>query len=141
MPDILMEQVIEVSPDKVYEAITTAEGVKGWWTQRVQLEPREGSVADFRFYGGDQGFRFNVDKLKANEHVKWSVKDGGPPDWAGTHVTWDLMDVEGHTKVLLGHRNYQTTEGSYPMITTNWAWFFFSLKAYLETGKGTPDLS
>lgn len=40
------------SPADVYRALTTGEGVTGWWTPEASLvEEREGGVVDFTFHG------------------------------------------------------------------------------------------
>ena len=62
----------------------------------------------------------------------------GVPDWPGTRVTWDLTPVEGGTKLLFGHRDFASCEGSLPMTGFNWAWYIISLKKYAETGTGSP---
>lgn len=140
MADILLEVIIEKSPQDIYKALTESEEIKQWWTSHAVAEPKVGSTAEFGFYGGQMIFKFNVDKLDAGKHVKWSVIDGGPPDWAGTIVTWDISKAENGTKVLLGHRDYQTTEGSYASVGYNWAFFLTSLKSYLEKGEGMPSV-
>lgn len=139
MPKILLELVIEKSPEDVYKAITEGEQIKHWWTSHAIAEPKVGSIAEFGFYGGSAVFKFNIDELEAGKKAYWSVIDGGPPDWAGTNVTWDLTEVENGTKLLLGHHNYQTTEGSFASVSYNWAYFLTSLKSYLEQGEGMPS--
>ena len=62
----------------------------------------------------------------------------GAPDWTGTRVTWDLNPVDGGTKLLFGHRGFASADGSLPDTSYNWACYLTSLKAYLETGKGSP---
>ena len=139
MADILHEVVIEKQPKDVYKALTESDAIKHWWTTHAKAEPKENSMAEFGFYDGSMIFKFNIDELDAGKKVYWSVVDGGPPDWAGTRVTWDLSQDEKGTKVLLGHRGYQTTEGSFASVSYNWAYFLASLKSYLETGEGTPS--
>jgi len=139
MADILLEVTVEKQPKDVYQALTEADGIAQWWTKHVKAEPTVGSVAEFGFYGGEAIFKFKVDTLATGEKVYWSVLGGGPPDWEGTTVTWDLTEVDNGTKVLLGHRNYQTTEGSFASVGYNWAFFLTSLKSYLEEGKGMPN--
>lgn len=139
MADILLEVTIEKSPQDIYKALTESEEIKQWWTSHAIAEPKVGSTAEFGFYGGEAIFKFNVAKLDAGKNVTWSVMGGGPPDWAGTSVTWDISPTDKGTKVLLGHRDYQTTEGSFASVGYNWAFFLTSLKAYLEKGAGMPS--
>jgi len=72
--------------------------------------------------------------------VNWAVRHNAP-GWVGTHITWDLTPVDEGTKVMFGHRGWTTPESSYASVNYSWGYFLTSLKAYLETGKGTPDAS
>jgi uncharacterized protein YndB with AHSA1/START domain len=137
MFDILHEVTIEAPPGKVYQAITEQEGLAAWWTTHTTAQPKVGAVNEFGFEGGQMIFKMRVDKLEAGRSVQWTVVQG-VPDWGGTYVTWDLTPVENGTKLLFGHRNYASTEGSYANVNYNWGRFLTSLKAYLETGSGTP---
>lgn len=138
MADILLENTIKVSPDKVYTALTEQSGLASWWTKDTRAQAVVGSTAEFGFGGGAVTFKFKVEALDAGKKVIWTPIEGGPPDWAGTRITWDLTPVEGGTKVLMGHRGYSMTEGSFASVNYNWAGYLISLKYYLETGKGTP---
>ena len=137
MADILHEVTIGASPAKVYEALTDQGDLQAWWTEHAKARAETGTVSEFSFYGGMAVFKLSVDTLAAAEKVYWSVQQG-PPGWENTHITWDLTEVEGQTKVLLGHRDWATTEGLYANSSYNWAWYLTSLKSYLETGTGTP---
>ncbi len=137
MPDVLLEVIVEAPIDTVYKAITDEAGLSGWWTTNSKAQAKEGTTSEFTFPGGFV-IKMQVDKLdKANNAVKWTAVQGAP-DWDGTHVTWALTSVENGTKVVLGHRNYASYEGSYASTAYNWAWFLTSLKKYVETGEGTP---
>lgn len=136
MSNILFSYSIESSPEAVYQALTEQKHIQGWWTSDTRIEPKEGTEAHFGF--GEKGaFSFNIATLSPNEAVEWDNPQG-PPDWAGTTVRFDLSADENGTQVLFGHRGYATEEGSFAMVSFNWAFFLMSLKAYLETGQGTP---
>jgi len=137
MPDILHEVTIQGAPDKIYEAITQQNGLRGWWTTQATAQPAVGSVSEFKFYGGQVAMQFKVDALEPAHRVAWSALSG-VPDWLGTHVTFDLTPVENGTKLLFGHRDFASYDGSYAMTNFNWGWYLISLKRYIETGKGEP---
>ena len=140
MADILHELTIAASPEQVYKAVTEQNGLASWWTKRTTAQPKEGTTAEFGFYGGQFTMKFQVTKLEPAKKVNWTVLQSGP-DWAGTRITWDLTPDDKGTKVLFGHRDWTITDGSYASVNYNWGYFLTSLKAYLETGKGTPDAS
>ena len=137
MADILHEVTINAAPAKVYEALTQQQGLQRWWTEHAEAKAEEGSVSTFTFYGGMAVFKLSVDKLEPNHQVKWGVQQG-PPGWQNTDITWDLSEDNGKTKLLLGHRNWASTEGLYPTSNYTWGQYATSLKSYVETGKGTP---
>jgi len=43
MADMSHQVYIDAPPDKVYQAISTQEGLKSWWTIDTEAEPRVGS--------------------------------------------------------------------------------------------------
>jgi uncharacterized protein YndB with AHSA1/START domain len=138
MADILHETTIQATPEKVFQALTEQKGLASWSTVNTAAKPEVGSTAEFTFSQPTPFLiKMKIDKLEAGRKVYWTVEQGAP-DWGGTRVTWDLTPVEGGTKILFGHRNFATTEGSFAGVSYNWAWFITSLKAYLETDKGTP---
>jgi uncharacterized protein YndB with AHSA1/START domain len=61
MPDILHKVGIKSSPDNVYKALATVEGLSRWWTSDTRGESTVGGVAQFRF--GDGGFDMKVLEL------------------------------------------------------------------------------
>jgi uncharacterized protein YndB with AHSA1/START domain len=140
MADILHELTIATTPEQVYKAVTEQNGLASWWTKRTTAQPKEGTTAEFGFYGGQFTMKFQVTKLEPAKKVNWTVLQSGP-DWAGTHITWDLTPDDKGTKVLFGHRDWTKTDGSFASVNYNWGYFLTSLKSYLETGKGTPDAS
>lgn len=137
MPNILLEVTVESTPDNIYKAITEQKGLSSWWTTSSKAEAKEGTTSEFNFPGGFV-IKMKVDKLdSANHKVKWTAVQGAP-DWGGTYVTWELTPVDNGTKVVLGHHNYGSYDGSFGAVAYNWASFLTSLKQYVETGKGMP---
>ena len=137
MADILHEVTIAAPPDTIYKAITEQNGLRSWWTQQATAKPQVGTVSEFGFYGGQVLMQLEVTDLTPSQHAEWK-SISGVPDWQGTRVTWDLTPVENGTKLLFGHRNFASTDGSYAMTNFNWGWYLISLKRYAETGTGSP---
>ena len=137
MPDILHEVTIEVAPEKVFKALTEQQALAGWWTTHTVAEPKVGSISEFSFMGGQFVIKMEVSRLDPAHKVAWMTKQGAP-DWSGTRVTWDLAPVDTGTKILFGHRDFASADGSLPSTSYNWANYLTSLKDYLEKGKGNP---
>jgi uncharacterized protein YndB with AHSA1/START domain len=137
MVDILHRVGIKSSPTEVYSALTTVEGLAGWWTTDTQGEGNDlGGVLQFRFEAG--GFDMKVLELHPGKRVLWEVVDG-PEEWIGTHVDWDLNQVDDHTIVLFKHEGWKEPVEFMHHCSTKWAVFLMSLKSLIETGKGAPE--
>lgn len=136
MPDILHRVGIKSSTDDAYEALTTLEGLSGWWTSNTQGESRVGGVLRFRFGAG--GFDMKVLELQPATSVLWQVVEG-PEEWIGTKVRWELKQQDGYTIILFKHQGWREPVEFMHHCTTKWAVFLMSLKSLLETGKGSPD--
>ena len=96
MYDIVHQLTIAATPDRVYEAVTTSEGLATWWTTDVKFGPGDG---EFRlgFDNGAVRMRFQVDAFDppvsvpiANPTSPATVAEAGPADdplepWEGSH--------------------------------------------------------
>lgn len=137
MVDILHRVGIEsVAPERVYDALTTLEGLSGWWTDDTSGSTDVGGIIEFRFPPG--GFDMEVVELDAGKHVRWTVVDG-PDEWVGTFVDWQLRQDDAFTIVLFKHEGWREPVEFMHHCSTKWATFLMSLKALLETGQGAPS--
>jgi uncharacterized protein YndB with AHSA1/START domain len=135
MVDILHRVGIESSADDVYEALTTVDGLAGWWTKDTQGDSAVGGVLRFRFDVG--GFDMKVLELQPSQRVLWEVVDG-PEEWIGTTVSWDLTQEGEYAVVLFAHQGWKEPVEFMYHCSTKWATFLLSLKSLVETGKGAP---
>ncbi|RKS77935.1 uncharacterized protein YndB with AHSA1/START domain [Motilibacter peucedani] len=137
MADILHRIGVEGStPQAVYEAITTMDGLSGWWAEKTTGSTEVGGVVEFRFRPG--GFDMQVVELEPGSHVRWLVVDG-PAEWVGTHVDWRLRQDGDFTIVLFRHEGWREPVEFMSHCSTKWATYLLSLKQLLETGTGAPD--
>ena len=51
MKTIIHSVHVHASPPRVYEVLTTASGLSGWWTTRVNVQEGVGGVIRFTFHG------------------------------------------------------------------------------------------
>jgi uncharacterized protein YndB with AHSA1/START domain len=136
MPDILHKVGIKSSsPDDVYKALATVDGLSGWWTRDTRGDSKAGGVLQFRF--GDGGFDMKVLALDPGKRVLWQVIDG-PEEWLGTKISFDLKQNGHWTIVLFKHQGWKEPVEFMHHCSTKWAVFLLSLKSLLETGKGAP---
>jgi uncharacterized protein YndB with AHSA1/START domain len=136
MLDILHKVGIKSSsPHQAYQALTTREGLSGWWTDDTKGESDVGDVLQFRFGAG--GFDMKVLELEPAKRVQWQVVDG-PEEWIGTKVNWDIRQEGDWTIVLFKHQGWKEPVEFMHHCSTKWGVFLLSLKSLLETGKGAP---
>lgn len=141
MVDIIHRIGIRAPVSKVYAALSTVDGVAGWWTRETTGDSRPGGTIRFCFRSpdGTEKGRVEVDVLRLvpNERVHWRIKSG-PEEWVGTDVTFELSQVGEDVLVLFGHRNWREAVEFTAHCSMKWATFLLSLKALVETGKGRP---
>jgi uncharacterized protein YndB with AHSA1/START domain len=128
--------VKDASPDQVYEAISTIDGLAGWWTEDTSGESDVDGVIEFRFLPG--GFDMRVADLDPGRSVRWDVIDG-PEEWLGTTVEWDLREEGDYTIVLFKHAGWREPVEFMHHCSTKWASYLLSLKQLVETGTGAPS--
>jgi hypothetical protein len=136
MVDILHRVGVRTAtPEKVYDALTTIEGLAGWWTVDTTGSADVGGVIEFRFPPG--GFDIEVVEQRPHERVVWEVVDG-PAEWVGTTIDWELRQDGDWTIVLFGHRGWSEPVEFMHHCSTKWATYLMSLKGAVETGSGAP---
>ena len=134
MPDILHRVGIKSSLNDTYKALTTIEGLSGWWTNDTQGKSKVGDVVQFRF-GSNGGFDMKVLELDPAKRVLWQVAEG-PAEWIGTRISFELKQDGDFTIVLFKHQGWKEPVEFMHHCSTKWGVFLMSLKSLVETGKG-----
>lgn len=128
--------LIKAPVEKVYAALTTQEGLAGWWTPETQAQPTTGSIARFAF-GTDYFKEMKIETLQPYSKVAWLCIRAFP-EWIGTRLSFAL---EPHTKgctLLFRHEGWQAYSDEFASCSFDWALFLRSLRLLCETGKGLP---
>ncbi len=131
MPDILHRVGINTPPEKVYQALTTIDGLGHWWTTETSGDPRPGGIIDFGFC------KMQVLESRPNEFVHWLCVNG-QQEWVGTEITFQLKWKDNQTFVLFKHAKWKEAVEFMHHCSTKWATFLFSLRNWLERGEGHP---
>ena len=142
MVDIIHRVGVKAPADKVYRAVSTVEGVGGWWTEETTGESKVGKsfTVVFRDHGADSEkgrMVIEVTKLEPGKAVQWRVKEG-PPEWVGTDITFSLAQEGEYTILMFGHRNWREPVEFMAHCSTKWATFLLSLRELVERGRGQP---
>jgi uncharacterized protein YndB with AHSA1/START domain len=136
MPDLLHKIDVRSSPAATYAALTTLDGLSGWWTTTTQGNPEVSGTIAFRF-GPLGGFDMKVLELQPARRVLWQVVDG-PEEWIGTKVSFELKADGDFTAVLFKHQGWKAPVEFMHHCSTKWATYLLSMKSLLEGGKGRP---
>lgn len=131
MPDMHHEIPIEASSADVYRALTTAEGLRSWWTADSQAEAKVGGTTELGFYGRSTVFRMRIAELKPNQRVVWECV-GDDEEWKGTRLTWDLTPKGEKIVLHFVHADWHALSSYFAACTTTWGMLLYRLKDYLE---------
>ncbi|VTR78522.1 SRPBCC family protein [Cellulomonas hominis] len=137
MVDILHRVGVRASAHDVYAALTTSEGVAGWWTAGTESEAGPGGRITLRFDAAPEPYVLDVADAEPCTHVRWRVLEG-PPEWVGTSVDFRLGGGDGQTVVLFRHEGWAEPVEFMHHCSTKWATFLLSLRELVETGAGRP---
>lgn len=158
MKSICQQVLIGAPAEKVYRALTTQEGLAGWWTPDATAQPSQGSVARFPF-GPNYFKEMKVTELTPSALVKWDCI-AGADEWIGTTVSFrleygelgtlskshpemgdqvfQLKNSDKGTLLTLQHDGWNDYTPMFAECSYTWAQFLKSIKLLCETGKGRP---
>jgi uncharacterized protein YndB with AHSA1/START domain len=136
--DIAMQVDIAARPQTVYAALTSAEGVAGWWTTRSEPTADVGGTSRFHFPDAPVSWDMKVTEAVDGERLTWQCT-GGPPQWVGTTVVWTLAPAgEEGTCVVFDHTGFAAKDEMFRVVTVGWAQMLERLRRYAETGEPVP---
>jgi uncharacterized protein YndB with AHSA1/START domain len=135
MHDIMHLMKIHAPSERVYDAITTAEGIRQWWTRDAAIEAKVGAAGEFGFNARRFVARVTVEELDPTTRVRWRVANSA---WQASDIAFDLKAEDSDTTLVFAHRGFPHADQGYASATTRWGFYLLSLKRYLQTGKGTP---
>jgi uncharacterized protein YndB with AHSA1/START domain len=147
--DFVIETNFAATPESLYQALATREGIAGWWTKFTSFDDRLGSIAEMRFPEAGFYAKFKVLVLTPSKLVQWECLDSMHPEksgfadlaeWNGTKVRFEITPRDGERcKLTFTH------EGLVPRLECNETcrsiWSFYigtSLRGLLEKGRGEP---
>ena len=136
MHDIMHLIKIHAASERVYQAITTADGIRQWWTRDATIEPKVGADGEFGFYGRRFVAKVTVEELNPLTRVRWKVANSA---WPASDIEFNLKADGNDTTLVFAHRGFPRADDGYASATMRWGFYLLSLKSYLQTGKGTPN--
>ncbi|MES2900469.1 MAG: SRPBCC domain-containing protein [Pseudomonadota bacterium] len=136
---------LKASPAAVYAALTTAEGLRAWWTEDCDIATAVGGELAFRF--GAHHKEMRIERMVPCNEVQWLCTGAHievdsftrKDEWVGTRIVFHLaQDGDSGTRVRFDHVGLVPAFECYGVCSEGWQHFLSSLEKYVETGHGTP---
>ena len=138
-PDTI-ERTLELAqpPERVWAALTTAEGLGTWFGHRAEVDLRVGGEIRLAWDSGDTA-TLTVERLEPPAVLIWSWAIDGLPegDPRRTRVEFTLVPTDGGTTLTMVESGFaQLAEGEHDVAfrgnTTGWTNELGELVAYLD---------
>ena len=140
MIDITHRIGIKAPAEKLFQALSTIDGLSHWWTDTVEGKAETGHTIQFSFMNEGRligQMVMEVLELNPERTVRWVCIDG-PEEWKGTEIRFDFHQQDDQTILIFGQYNWQEASEFSAHCSMKWAVFLLSLRDYVETGKGKP---
>jgi len=138
--DVVFTTLVRAPRDRVYDAITTGQGLDGWFTAGAEVDRRAGGRIHFRWkhwgperYTGENGGPVLEVRVPERFVFRWRADSGGYE----TTVTIVFETVPEGTMVRLVETGYENTpRGMQDFINrvSGWACVLTLLKFWVEHG-------
>jgi uncharacterized protein YndB with AHSA1/START domain len=151
---IIRQQIlIEAPVAKVYEAISTADGISSWWDKQTAIQTDRGLVLEHN-PGPQHGVvKLRVTDLVPNKRVEWECISTHPKSspasaWTGTHFIFDMternsvassgsdLSQRGATALDFSQTGYDERSEFFETNKSAWEQVLQSLKQVLESRRG-----
>ncbi|MDB5213239.1 MAG: Activator of Hsp90 ATPase 1 family protein [Myxococcaceae bacterium] len=139
-PDYARRVAFGASCERVFDAIATLDGLRGWWTPLVSGSPSTGGDVRFEFRGMDEHIVMHVERASRPSVVEWScVEHASLDDWKGTRVLFELAPRgPGGCDLTFRHVGLTRELECFEDCELGWEHFLASIVAYVESGVGMP---
>ena len=135
--DYHADVIINAPLGSVSAAVSSVEGLSGWWTTDTSGSPEPGGELRFTFRDGAAIMRVE-DRTPTLE--RWTcLGHSGQPEWDHTTVTFQLTKLApAVTRLQFTHGGLHPQLECYVRCSAGWNYLMRSLASYAETGTGHP---
>lgn len=130
---------IRAPREMVFNALTTTEGLSGWWTTGAKAEEAVVGANLVFTFGGPFNPHMRITELDPPARVGWEGVGGHAPWGSTTTIRFDLDAMSGGTMVRFWHQvGGELGDDAIATATFNWGYYLDSLRLLCETGRGKP---
>ena len=134
MPDIFHTFMVNAPSEKVFNGITTAEGLDTWWTKSSQVDQTVGGNYTL-YFGPEYNWKAAVKKYNPSKQFELEMTESDA-DWNGTLVGFTLDAMEDNTtSVNFYHTGWPENNEHFRISSYCWAMYLRLLKRYIEFGE------
>jgi uncharacterized protein YndB with AHSA1/START domain len=129
---------IDAPKEDVFKAITTKDGLQGWYTAKAEGDAGHEQEIKLHFKTKEGPFHWKVQITKPGSTVRWECLQG-PGSSVGTTAVFQLADKgDGRTTVDLDHEGVDESDEKLRVCNTMWGALMLHLKKYVETKRSEP---
>lgn len=135
-PAVIEHEVrVAATPEQLALAVTTEEGLSGWYSAGMTASQSDAVVG---FHASHHPvFEWSVARPSVKEIV-WTCTTG-PGRSVGTQAIYAYFPAgDGRTTVRLTHLGWAEDDDAFRRCNTLWGALLFQLQRYLETGERRP---
>jgi uncharacterized protein YndB with AHSA1/START domain len=137
MSEITHDMSIKASSSTVYKALTTAQGLRSWFTAQAEGSGQPGTEWKLKFT--DQpSFNWQIVSVEDQCNVSWKCLQG-PGNSAGTEAEFSLKpESDNQCTFTISHRGWTKDDPKYERCVKIWHVLLDHLRRYCETGIPSP---
>jgi uncharacterized protein YndB with AHSA1/START domain len=136
--DYASEVAIPAPPERIFQALTTLDGLAGWWTPTVSGRADAGGQITFGF--ADESVVMRVDETTPPTSVVWTCLSHSKfPEWRDTTLAFAVRPQDDNS-ALLAFRHAGLVAGldCYTTCSAGWDHYLRSLAAHVVGDGGSP---
>ncbi|HXW39082.1 MAG TPA: SRPBCC domain-containing protein [Acidimicrobiales bacterium] len=130
---------VDARPEKVWQAVTGADGLAGWWSTRLEADPPAvGGTVRFTF-AGDFNPVMQIVEIDPPRRLRWRCVEGHA-NWKDNTFTFEMVPLDDNRCRLRFTQDYavELSDDDYGVYNFNWGYYLESLRLLCVTGVGKP---
>ena len=143
-PDYQYEIWIRTTPQRLWQAITTAEFTRQYFHgMAIESDWTPGSPVLFRYPDGRVGVEGSIIESEPHSRLAYTWRFVHEPALAAeepSRVDWAIEAKEGVCRLRVSHTGFAAGSRVLPMVSEGWSPILCSLKTLLETGNALADV-
>jgi len=136
MPSIRRQILVAAPPRRVWNALTTAEGLSQWWVDEARIEGRKGGrvvLGSQDAEGEPVEDRGLIHTWRPTSHLEIAFDRIGTGGLAGTHLAFQLAMDGDETRVSLVHSGELLDDAeAYASLDKEWRQALTALQTLLD---------